>query len=105
MYGAGVDLWTGTRHEYILDTLVAPRSGKGIDHNGLLLDHPESHAHHLAMKPTPPWTVICKNLRGMGRAFANFGVEAQSLFEGVPRLALNAFKVLTVENLRISLFV
>ena len=98
--GIGVNVWAGVVYGLVTPswgaypghTLEDIRSGKGVVHNGLLLDHPEKSVLYapFVMKPTPPWFSDHKNLPGMGRAFANFE-STQSIFS-VPRLAFNAFK-------------
>ena len=98
--GIGVNAWAGvvyglvtpTWGAYPGHTLEDIRSGKGVVHNGLLIDHPEKSVVYapFVIKPTPPWFCDHKNLPGMGRAFTNFE-STQSIFS-VPRLALNAFK-------------
>lgn len=98
--GIGVNVWAGVVYGLVTTTWGAHpghtlediRSGRGIVHNALLIDHPEKSVVYapFLMKPTPPWFCDHKNLPNMGRALTNF--EASQSFLSVPRLAFNAFK-------------
>ena len=98
--GIGVNVWSGVVYGLVTTTWGAHpghtlediRSGRGIVHNALLIDHPEKSVVYapFLIKPTPPWFSDHKNLPNMGRALTNFEAS-QSLFS-VPRLAFNAFK-------------
>ena len=98
--GIGVNVWAGVVYGLVTTswgafpghTLEDIVSGRGIVHNGLLIDHPEKSVVYapFVIKPTPPWFADHNNLPNMGRALTK--LESTQSYLSVPRLAINAFK-------------
>ncbi len=98
--GIGINCWTGLNYGIVNATWGAfpghPRtdiqSGKGVVHNGLMLDHPQKSVVRApwVIKPTPAWFTDHKNNVGLGRAITMF--EAKPGWLSVPGVAIAAFK-------------
>jgi len=98
--GIGINCWPG-----IIYALVSPtwgaypghtpediRSGSGVVHNGLLLDHPEKSVVRapFRMRPTPVWFPNHRNLKELGRRLVAME-EAPSWFR-LPPVVVAALK-------------
>ncbi len=98
--GIGINCWTGLNYGLVNATWGAfpghplddIRSGQGVVHNGLLVDHPQKSVVRapFVMKPTPAWFTDNKNGTQLGTVMAQFE-RAPSLWK-VPKVALTALK-------------
>lgn len=98
--GIAINCWSGLNYGIVNATWGAfpghplddIQSGRGVVHNGLLLDHPEKSVVRapFLMKPTPAWFTDHKNNVALGRKMTRF--EAAPGFLKVPGVALTALK-------------
>ena len=98
--GIGINCWTGLNYGLVNATwgafpghpLTDIESGRGVVHNGLLLDHPQKSVVRapFVMSPTPAWFTDHKNNLALGRVMTAF--EAKPSWFKVPRVALTALK-------------
>jgi hypothetical protein len=98
--GIAINCWSGLNYGLVNATWGAfpghppedIQSGKGVVHNGLLLDHPQKSVVRAPwiMQPTPAWFTDHKNNLELGRLMTQF--EAAPSWFKVPRVAFNAFK-------------
>ncbi|MEQ1568718.1 MAG: aldehyde dehydrogenase family protein [Myxococcota bacterium] len=100
-YGAiGINCWTGLNYGLVNATWGAfpghplddIQSGRGVVHNGLLLDHPQKSVVRapFVISPTPAWFTDHHNNLALGRAMTRF--EAAPGWLKLPAIALAAFK-------------
>lgn len=100
-YGAiAINCWSGLNYGLVNATWGAfpghplddIQSGRGVVHNGLLLDHPQKSVVRapFVMSPTPAWFTDHRNNLALGRLMTRF--EADPSWLGVPRVALTALK-------------
>jgi hypothetical protein len=98
--GIAINCWTGLNYGLVNATWGAfpghpptdIQSGKGVVHNGLLLDHPQKSVVRtpFVMSPTPAWFTDHKNNVALGRRMTRF--EAAPSWLKVPGVALTALK-------------
>ncbi|MCB9681221.1 MAG: aldehyde dehydrogenase family protein [Alphaproteobacteria bacterium] len=98
--GIGINCWTGLNYGLVNATWGAfpghppedIQSGKGVVHNGLLLDHPQKSVVRapFVMAPTPAWFTDHKNNLALGRIMTRF--EAAPSWFKVPGVAMTALK-------------
>jgi hypothetical protein len=100
-YGAiAINCWSGLNYGLVNATWGAfpghpldnIESGRGVVHNGLLLDHPQKSIVRapFTIKPTPAWFTDHKNNLALGRLMTQF--ELNPSWFKVPSVALTAFK-------------
>jgi acyl-CoA reductase-like NAD-dependent aldehyde dehydrogenase len=92
--GIGVNVWAGVIYGLVLPTwgafpghpLEDIRSGRGVVHNALLLDHPQKSIVRapFVIKPTPAWFPDHKTLNTLGELLTDF--EAAPSFLKLPFL-------------------
>lgn len=98
--GIAINCWSGLNYGLVNATWGAfpghtdedIQSGKGVVHNGLLIDHPQKSVVRapFLMKPTPAWFTDHKNNLALGRTMTAF--EAAPSWFKVPGVAAAAFK-------------
>jgi hypothetical protein len=98
--GIGINCWPGAIYALVAPTWGAYpghtpediRSGSGVVHNGLLIDHPEKSVVRtpFRMKPTPAWFPNHKSLKELGRRLVAME-EAPSWFR-LPPVVIAALK-------------
>jgi len=98
--GIAINCWSGLNYGLVNATWGAfpghplddIESGRGVVHNGLLLDHPEKSVLRapFVMNPTPAWFTDHKNNLGLGRKMVQFELSPSWL--GVPGVAMQALK-------------
>ena len=100
-YGAiAINCWSGLNYGLVNATWGAfpghplddVRSGQGVVHNGLLLDHPEKSVMRapFVMKPTPAWFTDHRNNLALGKALTAF--EYRPSWLALPKIVLAALK-------------
>ncbi len=100
-YGAiAINCWTGLNYGLVNATWGAfpghplddVRSGQGVVHNGLLIDHPEKSVVRapFIMKPTPAWFTDHRNNLALGKALTAFEQKPSML--KLPKVVLAALK-------------
>lgn len=100
-YGAiAINCWSGLNYGLVNATWGAfpghplddVRSGQGVVHNGLLLDHPEKSVVRapFTMKPTPAWFTDHKNNLALGKALTAFEHKPSAL--KLPKVIFAALK-------------
>lgn len=100
-YGAiAINCWSGMNYGLVNATWGAfpghppedIQSGRGVVHNGLLLDHPQKSVVRMPwiIKPTPAWFTDHKNNLALGRAV--LALEAAPSWLKVPGIALAGLK-------------
>jgi acyl-CoA reductase-like NAD-dependent aldehyde dehydrogenase len=98
--GIAINCWSGLNYGLVNSTWGAfpghpdhdIQSGRGVVHNGLLLDHPQKSVVRapFTMKPTPAWFTDHRNNLELGRKMTAF--EAAPGWLKVPSVALTALK-------------
>jgi len=98
--GIAVNCWTGLNYGLVNATWGAfpghppedIQSGRGVVHNGLLIDHPQKSVVRapFIIQPTPAWFTDHRNNVELGRAMTRF--EAAPSLLKVPGVALKALK-------------
>lgn len=98
--GIAINCWSGLNYGLVNATWGAfpghppedIQSGKGVVHNGLLLDHPQKSVVRapFVMSPTPAWFTDHRNNLALGRVMTRF--EAAPGWLKVPGVALTALK-------------
>lgn len=100
-YGAiAINCWSGLNYGLVNATWGAfpghtpqdIQSGRGVVHNGLLVDHPQKSVVRapFVMSPTPAWFTDHKNNLALGRVMTRF--DAAPSWFGVPKVALTALQ-------------
>ncbi len=100
-YGAiAINCWSGLNYGLVNATWGAfpghplddIESGRGVVHNGLLLDHPQKSVVRapFVMSPTPAWFTDHRNTLKLGQVMTRF--EAAPSWLKVPGVAMAAFK-------------
>lgn len=98
--GIAINCWSGLNYGLVNATWGAfpghppedIQSGRGVVHNGLLLDHPQKSVVRapFIIKPTPAWFTDHRNNVELGRAMTAFEYAPSVL--KIPGVALKAFK-------------
>lgn len=98
--GIAINCWSGLNYGLVNATWGAfpghplddVRSGQGVVHNGLLIDHPEKSVVRapFIMKPTPAWFTDHKNNLALGRVLTSF--EQKPSLLRLPRVVMAALK-------------
>lgn len=98
--GIAINCWSGLNYGLVNATWGAfpghppedIQSGKGVVHNGLLLDHPQKSVVRapFVIKPTPAWFTDHRNNIALGRRMTAF--EAAPSLWKIPAVAVEAFK-------------
>lgn len=98
--GIAINCWTGLNYGLVNATWGAfpghppedIQSGRGVVHNGLLIDYPQKSVVRapFIIKPTPAWFTDHKNNVELGRAMTRF--EAAPSLLKVPGVALKALR-------------
>ncbi len=98
--GIGINVWAGVVYGLVVTTwgafpghpLEDIQSGRGVVHNGLLLDHPQKSVVKapFIIKPTPVWFPDHKNLQQLGKRLTFF--EANPGWLRLPGVALAGLK-------------
>ena len=98
--GIAINCWSGLNYGLVNATWGAfpghplddIESGRGVVHNGLLLDHPQKSVVRapFVMSPTPAWFTDHQNNLALGRKMTAF--EAAPSWLKVPAVALTALK-------------
>lgn len=98
--GIGVNAWAGVIYALVTPTwgaypghpLEDVRSGRGVVHNALLLDHPQKSIVRapFRIRPTPAWFPDHKTLDALGEAMTEF--EASQSFLRLPKVIAAALR-------------
>ncbi|MCA9494789.1 MAG: aldehyde dehydrogenase family protein, partial [Myxococcales bacterium] len=98
--GIGINCWTGLNYGLVNATWGAfpghpptdIQSGKGMVHNGLLLDHPQKSVVRapFTSSPTPAWFTDHRNNLALGQALTR--LESNPGWLKLPSVAIAAFK-------------
>lgn len=98
--GIAINCWSGLNYGLVNATWGAfpghplddIESGRGVVHNGLLIDHPQKSVVRapFVMSPTPAWFTDHRNNLALGRKMTAF--EAAPSFFKIPSVALTALK-------------
>lgn len=98
--GIAINCWSGLSYGLVNATWGAfpghplddVRSGQGVVHNGLLIDHPEKSVVRapFMMKPTPAWFTDHKNNVALGRVLTSF--EQKPSLLRLPKVVMAALK-------------
>ncbi len=98
--GIGVNVWAGLVYGLVTPTwgafpghpLEDIRSGRGVVHNALLLDHPQKSVVRapFVIKPTPVWFADHRTTHTLGEALTRF--EARPSLLGLPGVVSKALR-------------